>query len=60
MEKMFVTREEAAAILRVTTQTIDDWRLAGKLPAAKVSRRVLIPIEAITRLRAAALTGKCK
>lgn len=45
-----LTRDEAAAALRVTPRTVSEWIKSGKLKAVKPGRRVLIPREEIDRL----------
>lgn len=50
MDQVFMTRKRAAELLCVDTQTIDDWRSAGKLPSTKNGSRVLIPTEAVKKL----------
>lgn len=48
MEKM-MTRKQAAAQLGLDTQTIDDWRFAGKLPYVKIGHFVRIPAAAVEK-----------
>lgn len=35
---MYYTRKEVASMLKITTQTVYDWIVAGKLPAIKIGK----------------------
>lgn len=43
----FLTRREAADILRVSIRTIANYTKTGVLPSVKLVRKVLIPADAI-------------
>lgn len=49
MERM-MTRKQVAERLHLDTQTIDDWRFAGKLPFKKIGHFVRIPAEAVEKI----------
>lgn len=51
MDKPFMTRKEAAEALCVTDQTIDDYRIAGKIRAVKNGKKVLILTEDVRRIQ---------
>lgn len=57
MDRVFLTRKEAASILQITPETVSEWVKAKKLPATRIGKRVLVPVEAINRIRAKALAG---
>ena len=57
MQQVFMTRDEAAKLLRVTPRTVSTLVHQGKIPSTKVGRRMLIPVDAINRIRAKALAG---
>jgi len=46
----FLTAKEAAAVLRLSPQTVWDMCKDGRLPSQKVGRRVLIPAEAVREI----------
>lgn len=46
----YITPEDVAKIFLATRWTVIRWIEAGKLPAARVGRRWLIPIEAVAAL----------
>jgi len=50
MMHQLLTRKQTAAGLHVTTKTIHEWVVAGKLPAIKIGRKVLFDVEDINRL----------
>jgi excisionase family DNA binding protein len=47
MEKLLVTRKEAASLLSVSVQSIDKLVHRGKLRCVRVGKRLLIPPEAL-------------
>lgn len=51
----YLTRLEAAAVLRASDQTIDRRIKEGELAAVRVGRRVLIPRESVE-----AYLGRCR
>jgi hypothetical protein len=53
MEKVFMSRKEAATALCVTDQSVDDYRMAGKLRATKNGRKVLILTEDVRKMQKA-------
>lgn len=50
MASEFIEAREAAVLLHVHRYTIYRWIHAGELPAARVGRKLLIPVSAIERL----------
>ena len=52
MARCALRREEAARVLAVGLTTFDVLIRDGRLPAVKMGRRVLIPVEAIDALLA--------
>ena len=53
MDKVFMTRKEAADALCVTDQSIDDYRIAGKLRSTKNGKKVLILTEDVRKMQRA-------
>ena len=49
VEPLFVTREDAARILCLSTVEIDRLRASSKLVARKYGRRVLFPVDELRR-----------
>lgn len=50
MDKLFVTRTEAASLLNLSTRSIDYLVAEGRLHSRKFGKRRLIPREAVERL----------
>lgn len=48
MEKLTLTRKEAAAILGISTGTVTQWVKSGRLRAVKISKEVGEPDYATT------------
>ena len=49
-DRLLVSKRDAAALLSVSTRTIDKLLKAKRLPARKIGRRTLIPRTAIEQL----------
>ena len=49
-DRLLVSKRDAAALLSVSTRTIDNLLKAKRLPARKIGRRTLIPRTAIEQL----------
>lgn len=47
---MFLTRQEAAAVLRISLSSLDRMIEEGVLRVRRIGRRVLIPVTAINKL----------
>jgi len=50
MDKLLLTRSEAAAVLNLSTRSIDYLLAEGRLPSRKLGKRRLIPREAVERI----------
>jgi excisionase family DNA binding protein len=50
MDKLLLTRDEAAAILNLSTRSIDYLLAEGRLVSRKLGKRRLIPREAVERI----------
>lgn len=50
MDKLLLTRTEAASVLNLSTRSIDYLIVQGRLPSKKLGKRRLIPREAVERL----------
>ena len=42
---LYLTRDEAAKMLRITLPTLNDWTKLGRIPVQRIGRRVLSDIE---------------
>lgn len=49
LEKIMLTVPEAAQILRIDKVTVYELARAGRIPAIRIGRRVLVPREALMR-----------
>lgn len=54
MEEKYLTVEEAAALVHTHPETIRVWVRSGRLPAARIGRRILINAETLKGLLAEA------
>jgi len=50
MDKLLVTRNDAAALLNLSTRSIDYLVAKGRLSSRKFGKRRLIPLEAVERI----------
>jgi excisionase family DNA binding protein len=50
MDKLLLTRNEAAAVLNLSTRSIDYLLAEGRLPSRKFGKRRLIPRDAVERI----------
>lgn len=53
--RRFLSRREAAAMLGLSERTLDRRIQDSTIPHARVGGRVMVPVEALNRLEAAAL-----
>lgn len=52
MSELFLTREDAAQVLRLSVRTVDSLIGRGELIVRRVGRRVLVPTEEVKRFTA--------
>ena len=52
VEPLFVTREDAARILCLSTRELDNLRASSRIVARKHGRKVLFPVEELRRFAA--------
>lgn len=57
MEKVFVSRKEAAKALGVCIHTLETYFRSGYVRFIKIQNRVLVPVSELTRLQDAATFG---
>jgi excisionase family DNA binding protein len=50
MEPLAVSVAEAARLLSVSKRTISRWIRSGRIPAIRLSRRVLVPLDSLKKL----------
>jgi excisionase family DNA binding protein len=50
MDKLLLTRSEVAAVLNLSTRSVDYLVAEGRLPSRKLGKRRLIPREAVERM----------
>ena len=44
---LYLTRDEAAKMLRITLPTLNDWTKLGRIPVQRIGRRVLFALSDI-------------
>ncbi len=50
LDKLLLTRDEAASALNLSTRSVDYLIVQGRLPSKKLGKRRLVPREAVERL----------